>query len=133
VFLLLLFRVPAGGAVRPTAGRDPAAAAAPTTSAPTQAAATAAPPAAAPPTTTRPAQFEAASMFGPTTLSAEADAGCQFQSAPGATAAFCEALAGAAQSGGRDGDLGNGKWSVARFVGVSDNSSPFHFPSTPAS
>jgi hypothetical protein len=59
-------------------------------------------------------------------------AGCQFLSALGATAAFCETLSGA-QSGGRAGDLGEAKWSVARVSGDNNsNTSLLRFPPTPA-
>jgi hypothetical protein len=60
--------------------------------------------------------------------------GCQFQSAPGATTAFCEDVAGGARSGGRAGELDDSRWSVARFSGDTNSlTTLFRFPSTPAS
>jgi hypothetical protein len=69
----------------------------------------------------------AAAQAGP------AGAGCQFLSAPGATAAFCETLAGA-RPGGHAGDLGDARWSVARLAGDNNsNVTLLRFPPTPAS
>src|SRR5450432_4463593 len=57
-----------------------------------------------------------ASSLSIATASASSPVDCQFQSAPGAAAAFCDTLSGGAQPGGRAGDLDDGKWSVARLV-----------------
>src|SRR4051812_8864700 len=52
------------------------------------------------------------------TVSAQTAATCQFRTAPGATAAFCETLTAGTSAGGRAGELEDTKWSAGRFDGV---------------
>src|SRR5438093_10176775 len=57
---------------------------------------------------------------------------CEFQTAPGATPAFCDDLSGGTSPGGRAGDLDDAKWSVGRFVGEFGPSDLMPYPQAPA-